>query len=33
MMKRFKAKNKPLYVFTKVAVTFSLLSFIAYKLI
>lgn len=33
MMKRFKAKNKPLYVFTKVAVTFSLLGFIAYKLI
>lgn len=33
MMKRFKRKNKPLYVFTKMAVTFSLLGFIAYKLV
>ena len=33
MMKRFKAKNKPLYVFTKVSVTFSLLGLIAYNLV
>jgi beta-hydroxylase len=33
MMKRFKAKNKPLYVFTKMTATFSLLGFIAYSFI
>lgn len=33
MMKRFKHINKPLYVLTKVIVTFSLIGFISYKLI
>jgi beta-hydroxylase len=33
MMKRFKAKNKPLYVFTKMTAFFSLLGFIAYSFI
>jgi beta-hydroxylase len=33
MMERFKGANKPLYVFTKIAVTFSVLGYAAYKLI
>jgi hypothetical protein len=32
MMKRFKRKNKPLYVSTKLAVTLSLLGLIAWLL-
>ena len=33
MLKKFKHKNKPLYVLTKLIVTFSILGFIAYQLI
>ncbi|MFA9419008.1 MAG: aspartyl/asparaginyl beta-hydroxylase domain-containing protein [Gammaproteobacteria bacterium] len=33
MLKKFKHKNKPLYVLTKLTVTFSILGFIAYQLI
>jgi beta-hydroxylase len=33
MLKKFKHKNKPLYVLTKLTVTFSVLGFIAYQLI
>ena len=33
LLRKFKTKNKPLYVLTKVTVTFSILGFIAYKLI
>jgi len=33
MLKKFKHKNKPLYVLTKITVTFSILGFIAYQLI
>ena len=33
MLKKFKQKNKPLYVLCKITVTFSVLGFIAYQLI
>jgi len=33
MLSKFKRKNKPLYVLTKITVTFSVLGFIAYQLI